>query len=321
MFTSWDNVYGVKEASKANDSRPPSAITTAASGITIAGAILRGVVNAYSLPVEIEFEYGTTESYSKTVKAYPNSFGCDIEVPVSAYISDLEPLTTYHFRTKAVNSKGIVYGKDMTFETSGHSDPITDIDGNVYKTVRIGEQMWMAENLKTTKYRNGETITIVKDNASLTGLNTGAFCYYDYIPSNGDIYGALYNYTAVIDSRNLCPAGWHVPNSSEWSTLNSYLVSDQSLKLSESGTIHWKSPNAGADNSSGFTALPGGERNSEVFHYLFSQGIWWSYIKDYSPVTKDYSTVIILGLGYKDVQISVTNQPKPNFCSVRCIKD
>jgi uncharacterized protein (TIGR02145 family) len=313
LYYTWDWVSGVKESATANDSKPPSAMTTAASGITIAGAILGGVVNAYSLPVDIEFEYGTTESYTKTVTANPNTVRFDMEVPVSAYISGLEPFTTYHYRLKVVNSNGSFYGTDMTFMTSNISDPVTDIDGNVYKTVRIGQQTWMAENLKTTKYRNGETITLITDNTQLTGLNTGAYCFYDYAPSNGAIYGALYNYTAVIDSRVLCPSGWHVPNSSEWSMLNSYLISDQSLKLNESGTNHWKSPYTGADNSSGFTALPGGLRNSEKFDVLSLGGYWWSATKD---------DIILLNRSYRDVYIGLQNYyPKATFCSVRCIKD
>ncbi len=152
---------------------------------------------------------------------------------------------------------------------------VTDIDGNVYQTVTIGTQVWMAENLKVTHYRNGEAIPNVTDNATWEGLTTGAYSEYDNDINNVATYGRLYNWYSVSDIRNMAPAGWHVPTDAEWKQLEMYLGMSQAQadatgwrgtteggKLKESGTTHWISPNTGATNESGFTGLPGGYRAS-----------------------------------------------------------
>ena len=152
-------------------------------------------------------------------------------------------------------------------------EPVTDIDGNVYRTVTIGTQVWMAENLKVTHYRNGDAITNVTDSATWAGLTTGAYCEYDNNPNNVAVYGRLYNWYAVSDSRNIAPVGWHVPSDEEWKQLEMYIGMSQIQadaehwrgtneggKLKESGTTHWSSPNTGATNESGFSALPVGFR-------------------------------------------------------------
>lgn len=152
---------------------------------------------------------------------------------------------------------------------------VTDIDGNTYFTVRIGDQCWMAQNLKVTHYRNGDPIPQVTDNGEWTGLATGACCAYDNDESNVDTYGRLYNWYAVDDSRNIAPEGWHVPTDEEWKQLEIYLGmsqadadaqgwrgTDEGGKLKEFGTVHWDTPNTGATNLSGFTALPAGYRSA-----------------------------------------------------------
>ena len=140
---------------------------------------------------------------------------------------------------------------------------VTDIDGNVYKTVKIGDQWWMAENLKVTKYQNGDLIPNVKGNSEWMNLSTGAYCDYDTNSSNVATYGRLYNWYAVDDSRNVAPSGWHVPSDAEWQILVEYL-GDSTVaggKMKESGNEHWNSPNTGATNESGFLALPAGFRS------------------------------------------------------------
>ena len=145
---------------------------------------------------------------------------------------------------------------------------VTDIDGNVYHTVTIGTQTWMVENLKTTRYRNGEAIPNITDNASWAALITCAYCDYNNIPSNSITYGKLYNWYAVNDSRNIAPMGWHVSTDAEWTTLTTFLggTSIAGGKLKENGTIHWNSPNVGATNETGFSALPGGYRLNSGFY-------------------------------------------------------
>ncbi len=150
---------------------------------------------------------------------------------------------------------------------------VTDIDGNVYKTVKIGSQWWMAENLKVTHYRNGNPIPCVTDATEWANLTTGAYCNYNNeVAKTSDsrngydvaTYGRLYNWYAVNDNRIIAPTGWHVPTDAEWQELIDYLGGDAVAggNMKEEETIHWVSPNTGATNGSGFTALPGGCRNS-----------------------------------------------------------
>jgi uncharacterized protein (TIGR02145 family) len=161
--------------------------------------------------------------------------------------------------------------------TGLQAQTIKDIDGNVYKTVTIGKQVWMAENLKTSKYNDGTSIPLVMDSTAWKALKTPAYSWYNKYIANKEIYGALYNWFAV-KTNKLCPSGWHVPNDAEWTTLTTYLgdVNVSGGKLKEKGTIHWKNPNTGATNESGFTALAGGHRNFVgTFNYSGDLGYWW----------------------------------------------
>lgn len=138
---------------------------------------------------------------------------------------------------------------------------VEDIDSNSYKTVKIGNQWWMAENLKVTKYRNGDPIPIISDNAEWKNNTAGAYCNYENVISNGEKFGKLYNWKAVQDNRNLAPSGWHVPSNDEWSTLTDF--------LSNVGYI---------SDSSGFNAIPSGFRQGNglyIFRYT-NYSNWWS---------------------------------------------
>ena len=199
---------------------------------------------------------------------------------IGTFASNLTGLTvntTYYVRAYATNSAGTGYGNEITFKTN---TTITDIDGNVYNTVTIGTQTWMVENLKTTKYRNGDAIPNVTVDASWAALTTGAYCWYNNDAATFKAtYGALYNWYAVADSRKIAPTGWHVPTDAEWTTLTTYLggVSVAGGKLKETGTSHWISPNTGATNSSGFTAFPGGSRYADgTSSFIGASGYWWS---------------------------------------------
>jgi uncharacterized protein (TIGR02145 family) len=167
-----------------------------------------------------------------------------------------------------------VFNPDVTYGT------MTDQDGNVYKTVIIGSQTWMAENLRTTKYNDGTAIPNVIDGDEWKYLTTGAYCNYNNTTSNDTIitYGRMYNWYAL-NTGKLAPTGWHVPTDDEWTTLIDYLGGSDVAggKLKEAGTTHWNSPNTGAINESGFTALPGGQRNEACsFLDIGNLGIWWS---------------------------------------------
>jgi uncharacterized protein (TIGR02145 family) len=166
---------------------------------------------------------------------------------------------------------------------------ITDINGNIYKTIRIGSQVWMAENLKTTRYTNGDRIgTTYPDTISIRGENAPK---YQWAYAGNDsilaVYGRLYTWYTVSDKRNICPGGWHVSTEAEWQTLTKFLGGDSIAqgKLKEAGTNHWNKPNNGATNESGFTALPGGNR----WDYGRFLGVgefthWWTST-EYKPDT------------------------------------
>jgi len=150
------------------------------------------------------------------------------------------------------------------------------------KEIKIGTQIWMAENLNVSQFRNGDIIPEVKTNEEWkeAGINKQpAWCYYDNNPENGKIYGKLYNWHAVNDIRGLAPEGWHIPTDDELTTLINYLGGENVAggKLKEIGTTHWQSPNTGATNESGFSALPGGYRYfNGSFYYIGYYGNWWS---------------------------------------------
>jgi uncharacterized protein (TIGR02145 family) len=213
-------------------------------------------------------------------------------------------------------NSGIIFNPNLTYGT------VTDIDGNVYKTITIGTQTWMAENLKVTRYRNGDTIPKVTNNTSWSNLTIGAYCDYYNTPSNNTTYGELYNWFALVDPRNICPAGWHVPNEAEWETLGVYLGGYQIIggKMKETGITHWVISNDGATNESGFTTLPGGMRYFDgPFIDIHLTGYWWSSSKanDYYDLEAHY--YFLSGDG--DNNFLDGYGTKTNGMSVRCLKN
>ena len=190
-------------------------------------------------------------------------------------ITYLKPGTTYYVRAYATNSAGTGYGTAVSFKTK---EGVKDANGNVYSTVTIGKQIWMAENLKTTKYSDGTDISLKTDKSLWIALTSPAYCWYNNDKeANGNTYGALYNWYAV-DTKKLCPTGWHVPTDNEWTILKNELGGEviAGSKLKETGTTHWR-VNEGATNETGFTALPGGARNSKgEFIEIKDKGYWWS---------------------------------------------
>jgi uncharacterized protein (TIGR02145 family) len=195
---------------------------------------------------------------------------------------------------------------------------VTDYDGNVYNTVTIGTQTWMKENLKVIHYRNGDSIPNVTADTTWFNLTTGAYCNYFNDTNNVSIYGRLYNWNAVNDSRNLCPIGWHIPTYYEWMTLFIYLGGDSSSggKMKETGTIHWQSPNTGATNESGFTALPGGQRVCSAYFLDLSRwATFWSSSFD------SISGAYFVSLHSYDSNFSFGSYPTNGGFSIRCLKD
>jgi len=209
---------------------------------------------------------------------------------IGNFISNMNGLsqnTIYYVRAYATNSAGTGYGNQQSFTTQGTGGTVTDIDGNVYHIITIGTQVWIVENLKTTKFNDGTVIPIVTDNTAWSNLTTPGYCWYNNDAATyKDPYGALYNGYAVHTGK-LAPSGWHVPTRTEWTTLINYLGGEGLAggKIKEADTVHWNSPNAGATNESGFTALPGGSRKSGTFNYI-GQGCYLWSTTEYVP--KDY---------------------------------
>ncbi len=201
---------------------------------------------------------------------------------------------------------------------------VTDIDGNIYPTVTIGNQVWMAKNLEVSHYRNGDPIPNLTTISQFQSSLLGAWCDWENNSAYGDIYGHLYNWYAVYDPRNVAPDGWHVATRTEWQELvlhlGGILGTDDSIaggKMKEMGFAHWEQPNTGATNSSGFTSLPAGWLQTGVFYGIFEGTIWWAV----DPITEAFVTKFAYsnGAGHAGAKPLM---PPPNYgCSIRCVKD
>jgi uncharacterized protein (TIGR02145 family) len=237
-------------------------------------------------------------------------------------LTGLSPNTIYYFRAYAENEYGISYGNEKAFLTYP-PDSVEDIDGNWYNTVTIGTQVWMAENLKTTRYNDGEKIPLVEDGNKWTTLNTAAYCWYENDKSKYDTLGALYNYW-VTQSDKLCPTGWHVSSVAEWDAMIDYLGGEKVTisstrvevpivgpKMRESGGL-WTDSCPHATNSSGFTALPAGVRShvdGGVYYFLGHAAVFWtSSVRVFA---------LFCYLGYDEN----TGDNRRHGEQVRCIKD
>lgn len=249
---------------------------------------------------------------------------------VKKQLSDQYTMTVTGADIVAYEQQNVEITGSMTVDVTV-TRTVTDIDGNVYTTIKIGDQWWMAENLKVAHYRNGEEIPEVTDNTAWSGLSTGARCVYDNTESNADTYGYLYNWYAVNDSRNIAPEGWHVPTDEEWKQLEVALGMSQS----EADDTVWRGTNEGsklagraelwnnhalennaAFGESGFSALPGGCRFYDgYFGGLGSNADFWSA----TEASTDVAWARALGYDYSAVGRSGGN--KHYGFSVRLVRD
>lgn len=257
-------------------------------------------------------------SYTPSVGA-KLSIGNNLELKVTFTPGDIAEYVSVE-KTVLINvlpngTSNAVFNAALTYGT------VTDIEGTTYKTITIGTQTWMAENLRTTRYRNGEEIPEVTNNTAWKNLSTDAYCNYENSTDKDHIatFGRLYNWFAVSDSRNLAPEGWHTATDADWSLLEAFLGNSTVAggKLKETTPLHWAAPNAGNSNLSGFTALPGGRREytDGSFINLGYDGFWWTS-SAYNP---DYSW-------YRYMHYNVSDCYRANFhkqygFSVRCVKD
>ena len=256
----------------------------------------------------------------------------------TANLTGLAANTTYYVRAYAINTAGTAYGNQLSFTTTQipfNPGSVTDASGNIYPTVTIGTQVWMAENLRTTKYSDGTDIPVISDNA--IWANDAAEPKTCWFNNNATTYtenkfGALYNWYVIDPStngnKNVCPSGWHVPDENEWNILIAYLdpFSDPTAtgaqsavaggKMKSTGTLYWLDPNTDATNASGFSALPGGLRGGDaVFFNAFSKGFWWSSSESTSALAW------MRRLDNDNANVNRFEFSKDSGCSVRCIKD
>jgi uncharacterized protein (TIGR02145 family) len=230
-----------------------------------------------SAQLEVRWDWendGTWDTGYSTSKTASHQYATTGSKTINLQVQDTGGLTAEHTETVTVSAGTVTYGS------------MTGNDGKTYKTIIIGSQEWMAENLRETQYRDGSAIPDVIDNTTWTGLSTGARCAYDNSETTADTYGYIYNWFAVDDIRYIAPAGWHVPTDAEWTILTDYLggISVAGGKLKEAGTTHWISPNTGATDDSHFTGLPAGYRDQTdgTYRYLGQITYYWSATLQFS---------------------------------------
>jgi uncharacterized protein (TIGR02145 family) len=219
----------------------------------IDGYFLRKTINGWPIVIELP---GEATSYIDTV------------------INNLEGELRYSLRAKAGNrlSDSLLADDDINVPFF----IVGDLDGNFYRIVDIGNQTWMEENLRTSRYSNGDPILNFIIPSEWTETTLGAWCSYENNPAFEKQYGKLYNFNVVMDSRNLCPIDWHIPSIEEWSELADYLGGESIAGGKLKSTYGWMEPNIGASNETGFSALPGGYRGSGPFYFAELIGYWWS---------------------------------------------
>jgi uncharacterized protein (TIGR02145 family) len=297
----------------------PEIVPLDSSDLTANSIVLNVLVRASDVLTTVTFEYGITSSYgSVSEPVYLPVTSQDTTVSVG--IAGLTPLTLYHYMIKAENYLGDVNSDDLTFKTvcTGITGSVRDSEGNPYETIGIGYQVWMTENLKALIYRNGiDSIPFIENDTTWSELTTPGCCWYENQAVNSDTYGVLYNWYAV-ETGNLCPTGWKVPDNEDITTLVEYVggLVAAGGKLKETGTDYWKSPNTGASDDFDFHARGGGKRSETgICDFVKVEGYWWSS-DEYSTLTASYLNILY---NYANTFQAYFN--KKTGMSVRCIKD
>jgi uncharacterized protein (TIGR02145 family) len=311
----------------------PIVTTEAVTNLQTVSATINGTMNPNYYNTTVSFEWGATMDYGNIATIAGSPYNGATTINVSAGLSGLAAGKTYHYRITATSISGTTNGSDMTFSTD-----IADIDNNSYRTIAIGNQLWTAENLRTSKYNDGTSIPLVEDGNQWISATAVAYCFYNNLPEYKNLYGALYNWYTVDQSqnghKNICPAGWHVPKKSEWIILFNYLSQNgygfggNSLAIAKSlaSTSGWDTGYSEgvvgydqlANNASGFNGQPAGLRLYDgTFSVLGRWGGWWAQPDDYmmgyslwyNVITQDNSKVTELGLGLSYAT------------AIRCLKD
>jgi uncharacterized protein (TIGR02145 family) len=312
----------------------PSLTTTAATSITLSSAISGGDISSDGGATITARGVCWSTSTNPTTTSSHTTNGTGTGSFTSS-LTTLTATTLYYVRAYATNSIGTSYGNQISFTTTSSgfncgTSTVTDYDGNSYNTVLIGTQCWMKENLKATHYSNGTALLDGTSVGDITG-NYASKYYFDYAntPSFTTIYGKLYTWAAVMNGaassvanpsgvQGVCPTGWHLPSDAEWTQLTDYLGGESVAggKMKDAGLTYWNSPNTGADNSSGFTGLPGGFRSYiGTFSNVVSNGYWWS------ATESDGTNTWARYLYYDSVDVSRNYYNKAFGNRVRCLRD
>ncbi len=323
----------------------PSVTTTSISNITASSVQGGGFVTDDGGAIVTEKGLCWSTNPDPTVPSINSTNAGSEKGSFSSSISGLNRLTLYYLRAYATNSEGTGYGEVISFKTLWDNSTFSDLDGNIYNTVQIGDQIWMAENLMVTRFPNGNPISLVSSAATWDAFTyTGAdkaYCYYDNSATNLNTYGALYTWAAAMNGKassdnnpsnvqGVCPTGWHLPSDSEWKELETALGmspsvlddfgnrgTDEGSKLKEAGTAHWSAPNTGANNQSGFTAIPGGQRTSTGAFAGDNNGAYF-----WSSTLSSTQFVINRNLSWGATTVNRSTSASILYgLSVRCVKD
>lgn len=221
-------------------------------------------------------------------------------------------------------------GESDVHNSSMNYGTMTDQDGNEYKTTIINGREWMAENLKTTTFRNGEEIPNTSSSTAWSELTSASWCYYNNSVEYECPYGKLYNWYTANDTRGVCPLGWHVPTDSEWNSLVTFLDPNSNgaenadvagAKLKSTGIDHWLDPNSGATNIVGFSALPSGDRQPDGdFEDITSLGAWWTKTQIDGDPVQYYINYLFHDCIRSEYNDAIFNGKKAG-ASIRCIRD
>ena len=237
----------------------PVVVIKTATNETYTSVTMNISVIPYEIGAKVKFEITKKGQQNWTVQPvvlnFSNSTKLNDSVKATFDIMSLEKGTEYTLRATPSNAAGTSKVVENNFSTIA----VSDVDSNKYHQVKIGNQIWLKENLRTTHYQNGDPISNEQDPQAWWNLKTGGYVWCQNDENLGKVYGALYNFYAVLDSRGLAMKGWHIPTYEEWFELKTFLKNDIAKKLMEQGTAHWGVTSANPTNASGFTALPAGE--------------------------------------------------------------
>lgn len=305
----WQSFYCV---SSFTASKSTKVFTSGVSALSQTSVRLHGYIRTCVL-TNVSFEYWDKTGEVKTAIPANNSFSGPGHKKMDVTLTGLNPETIYQYRAKAVDPSGTSYGEELTFRTY-NSLTISDADGNEYNTLTIGSQIWMAENLRTTKYNDGTEMPVVRENSDWVGLNTPGYCWFENdAMAYKNSYGALYNWHTV-NTGKLCPVGWHVPDRQDWTTLLQYLGENAGDRL----TVGSFDPRASpivyieASNETGFSAKEAGVRNQEGVYYPSVYALWSSNEENTQNAWR-----ISISPGYTGLNAT----DKRNGLPVRCLKD